>query len=738
MSALGAVALPFAASFLLTRRVPRWRTVPALVAAASLALLLRPAASAMSGIPVEVVYAWVPALGVNASFYVDAFSALFAVIIAGVGLAIFLYSMSYMRGEGPELRYYRLMLFFMGSMLGVALSGNLVFLFLFWEMTTLSSFLLIGLYREEERSIFSALKALAVTMSGGLVLLAAFILIESAAGTYSLPVLLSGSLERSELYPLIVVLVLVGAGAKAAQFPLHFWLPDAMVAPTPVSAYLHSAAMVKAGVFLIGRLAPLLGGTALWETLVPAVGLGTMVIAGFMAIRSIDLKRLLAYSTASHLGLITAMFGWGFATGGVLHLVNHASFKSALFLVAGIVMHETGERSMHELGGLWRSMPVTALLTAGAALSMAGVPPLGGFVSKELFFAASVEGGAVFASLALLGGLLSFAYSLKFLGWTFFGEERVEAHGEPMEMVVPAVLLALPTVIMATGFAYGAVESAAGLVGFHHGEPGLWHGLTPELGLSLATLVVGSALYLGLPSVVDWADRVLSRVSAFTPNAVFERTMNGVPNSSRRVEGTVGIRGLRRRLVFVLAFAGATLVPVLLAGDPHVPAPSSAVPVLVVGLIVVVASVFLLTVESHVRGAVTLGLVGFSVALLFVFAGAPDLALTQILVETLAFIVLLLVISRLPPFYSEGIDVNLGDGVLAGVVGATVFLLAAARPTSSRLSGFFFEKSVEIAGGHNVVNVILVDFRGLDTMGEITVVSIAALGALALLGRRYG
>lgn len=728
-----AVALPFLASVLLTRKVPGWRYVPVSTALASLGLLLPTVLPALEGEVYESVYPWVPSLGIEAGFYVDAFSALFAIVIAAVGSAIFLYSTGYMRGDRAEYPFYRLMLFFMGSMLGVALSRDLLTLFVFWEMTSLSSFMLVGLYSSEARSIYSARKALLVTVSGGIALLAGFVIIGDVAGTTAIPELLSSdALRESAMYPLILLLVLVGAGAKAAQFPLHVWLPDAMVAPTPVSAYLHSAAMVKAGVFLLGRVSPFMGSTPLWETVLPAVGLTTMVVAGFLAVRSRDLKELLAYSTASHLGLITAVFGWGFTLGGVLHLVNHASFKSALFLVAGIVMHETGARSFDEVGGLWRSLPVTAAVAGVAAFSMAGLPPFGGFVSKELFYEAAAGEGALLAASAVLAGLLSFLYSMKFFLGTFGGEERREAHGEPLRMVLPVAVLVLPTALLGLSGAAELLSAAAEAVGAVQGHGGLWHGLTLPLGMSAATVALGGAAYLRLDRVSSGVDRAVGVVGPVTPDALYDGFVEAVPRLSLRLESRAEDRGLRKRLRWMVLAAAPVLLLVFMDGVPALPAFGAGPAVLVSGGLAVAAGLYLVRVKSHVLGTVMLALVGYSVALLFVFAGGPDLALTQVIVETLAFVIMLLVVQRLPAYYGEH-RFRPWDAAVAGAVGASVFVLAAVEPVESRLADFFVEKAVSVAGGHNVVNVILVDFRALDTLGEITVIAVAGLGALALM-----
>lgn len=734
MLVAAAVALPFAAAVLLDRRIPGWRYVPFGVASASLLLLYPAVSSAFAGEPVSSVYGWVPSLGIGAGFFVDAFSGLFAVVISGVGAAIFLYSLSYMMEERGEFRFYRYMLFFMGSMLGVALSGDLLLLFLFWELTSVSSFLLIGLYREEAQSIYSARKAFLVTLTGGIALLTGFVLIGEVAGTYSVPELLgSDAVRESGSYSLILALVLFGAGAKAAQFPLHIWLPDAMVAPTPVSAYLHSAAMVKAGVFLLGRLGPVLGGTPLWELLLPAVGLATMVVAGALAVRSDDLKGLLAYSTASHLGLITAMFGWGLSLGGVLHLVNHASFKSALFLVAGTVMHETGARSLKEVGGLWRSMPLTAAVAGVAALSMSGVPPFGGFVSKELFYEGALHEGPVLAAVAVLAGLLSFLYSMKFFVGTFLGSRGAESRGDPVGMALPAALLVSVTLVAGTGLGgslfVGAAESVAPVAG----EVALWHGPSVPLAMSGFTVALGLVLLAGLDSVEAGLGSLVSRTGALSPDAFYDASLDRFRSFSRSLERSVRDDGLRRRLRVLLGLTTVALLASFVEGWPPLPELTAGPSVVAVGLMIVAAAFFLPSVESHVTGTVVLGLVGFSVALLYVFAGAPDLALTQILVETLGFVLLLLVVQRLPTFYLEERRFRGGDALLSLAIGVVVLLLAGAPGRASRLSGFFLEKSVEVTGGHNVVNVILVDFRGLDTMGEITVVAIAALGAVALL-----
>ncbi|WP_305792310.1 proton-conducting transporter membrane subunit, partial [Arhodomonas sp. KWT] len=468
MKLLLIVLLPLAGIVLPPVLVRAGRTASAWAAATptalALVLLAGLAPTVFEGGVVEASWPWMPALGLNLAFFLDGFGLLFAGLILGIGLLIILYARYYLSEDDPMGRFYAMLLAFMGAMLGIVLSDNILLLVVFWELTSISSFLLIGYWRHRADARQGARMALTVTGAGGLCLLAAAILLGHVVGSYQLQTILAAgdTITASPLYLPILGLVLLGAFTKSAQVPFHFWLPHAMAAPTPVSAYLHSATMVKAGVFLIARLYPALSGTEEWFVLVTVIGLATMVFGAYGALFKDDLKGLLAYSTISHLGLITLLFGLNTQAGviaGVFHIINHATFKASLFMSAGIIDHETGTRDIRKLGGLRRYMPVTMWLAAIAAASMAGVPLFNGFLSKEMFFTEVVVEserlggiGWLLPVFATIGGLLSAAYSLRFVHDVFFGDETGalprHPHEPPRYMRVPVEILILICVIV--------------------------------------------------------------------------------------------------------------------------------------------------------------------------------------------------------------------------------------------------------------------------------------------------
>ncbi|SHG97905.1 hydrogen gas-evolving membrane-bound hydrogenase subunit E [Halobaculum gomorrense] len=794
---LAVVFLPFVGAALtpLVYRVLGERTAyyAAAVAAVCLGLVTRLYLTGAHGV---AAVEWVPSLGVSLAFYVDGLALLISFLASGVGVLILTYSGGYMHGEPGQAKYYATLLAFMGSMLGVALAGDLFALFTFWELTSLSSFLLIGHYTSEADSQYAARKSMLITVAGGLFMLVGFLLLSWAgdttliAGEGSLTANAGGVIETLRTAGLFVptlLLLAVGAATKSAQVPFHVWLPNAMEAPTPVSAFLHSATMVKAGVYLVGRFRPFFlsetaGGhgaaaaeaaAALvpeWTVVFATLGLVTMTVAAVLAVGSTDIKQLLAYSTASHLGLIVAAFGiansYG-AEGGAFHILNHASFKAALFLVAGIVAHEAGTRRIDRLSGLRHDLPVTAIVAAVASLSMAGVPPFNGFYSKELLFEATYEyaheiGGLTWAFpvVAVLGSVFTFLYSIKFL--SLFLGERDEAlghvHSPPLSMLAPPAVLAVVVGVVSLD----PMIAVNAIVGEVYGStvPGEAHSFTVGLPTALKPAVVMSAVTIGVGALA-WPqyDRIHDGVRSALRGPVradwwYDNAVAGLTALSKRVVPRVQNGLVRTYAAWVLVGASALAVGGYVAAGVELPAlavpAETTVAVSVVLAVAVVGAIAVTDAPSHVAGVLTLSILGFMVAVFYVLADAPDLALTQLTVETLVLVIFLLVLDRLPAWYGETDRLTaVRDAAVAGAVGLTVagtVLVSTAASPDTIAEGLIARAGLppgehvglftDYGGGQNIVNVILVDLRAFDTMGEISVVAMAALSVLTLIRMR--
>ncbi|BAS27682.1 hydrogen gas-evolving membrane-bound hydrogenase subunit E [Limnochorda pilosa] len=706
---------------------------------------------------------WVDRLGIEAALRLDGWSLLFALLITGIGALVVLYSRYYLGPEEDRPKFYLYILLFMGSMLGVVLSDNLLLLYVFWELTSVSSFLLIGFWHHREASRDGALKALLITVVGGFAMLVGFLLLYLATGTLSVRELaaLAPAVTAHPFYPWIVGLVLAGAFTKSAQVPFHIWLPAAMEAPTPVSAYLHSATMVKAGLYLVGRLSLVLGGTAAWFYPVAGVGMLTMLVGSYTALRQRDLKALLAYSTVSQLGFIMAALGLGSAealAAGAFHLFNHATFKGALFLLVGIVDHEAGTRDLANLGGLRRAMPWTATLMTLSALSLAGAPLLSGFISKEMIFASLAEGSAGvrwFAAalpvVATVASLFTALYSFVLFHEVFFAPARGQAPHHPHEAPFGMRLspLLLTGVAAAVGIAPGLVTggliepAARALAGEEvHVHAALWHGVNLPLLMSAAALLGALALYPARQGVRGMLQRLTTR---WTADRAYQWGLDGLLHFAHWVTDGYMTGRLSDYLSyivggFVLLVGGTALGAGVLELRPlDLAAPSVTEGVLLAAI--VVASFFTVRTRKGLAAILALGVVGFSVVLLWVIWQAPDLALTQLVVESVSVVLLLLAFVHLPPLRRRVISAgrraaNLTVGVLSGVVVTWLSLRANGTQLFQPISTYFVEQSLDLGGGRNIVNVILVDFRGLDTMGEITVLSMAALGVYMLISAR--
>lgn len=754
--------LPLLAAFLPSVAIKSGRTICAVAAAlptlAALLLLASAAPTVYRGEIVSAGYEWLPQIGLSYSVFLDGLGFFFAALILGIGLLIIIYSRFYLSPQDPMGRFYTYLLLFQGAMVGVVVSDNILLMAVFWELTSLSSFLLIGYWRHLPEGRQGARMALVVTGGGGLMLLAGFLLLGHIAGSYQLTeILLRGDTVRSSpLYMPVLLLVLGGAFTKSAQFPFHFWLPHAMAAPTPVSAYLHSATMVKAGVFLLARLWPVLAGTEAWFLIVSAVGLTTMIVGAWIALFKDDLKAILAYSTVSHLGLMTMLLGFGTpmaAIAAVFHILNHATFKAALFMSAGIVDHEAGTRDIRRLGGLLHLMPISATLAVIAAASMAGLPLLNGFLSKEMMLEEAghtIYGGNdwVVPALAVAGALLSVAYSARFAIGIYFGPVRADyphkPHDPPLGLWLPVALLVLLVIaigILPAMIAGPIVERTALAVTGSTALPAyklaIWHGLTPALFMSIAAFVGGAGLLVFYGAL----DRL--RLSIPRPEAkrIFDAAVNGATAASRELVANLHTESLTRYFAVIVV----TIVAVGFAGfmsGTHASGTRSLLPVNVPALVVWTAllATSLVIAVLHANRLLTLiltSIIGLGVSLAFVQFSAPDLALTQISVEVVTTILLLLALNLLPRTSprESGMLLRARDGIIACTAGLGLAALAYAVMTRDfrSISEYHLAQSKPGGGGTNVVNVILVDFRGFDTFGEIIVLCIAALTIYALL-----
>lgn len=731
----------------------------AILPAVALGIVVSLIPQVMAGNYPSVSFDWAPALSLNVSFFLDGLGLMFTLLILGIGLLVILYARYYLSPNDNAGRFYASLMLFMTAMLGVVLSSNLIQLWFFWELTSVSSFLLISFWSNRSEARKGARMALTVTGAGGLALLAGLILIGEVVGSYDLQtVLASGSLiAESRLYPLIVVLVLLGAFTKSAQFPFHFWLPHAMSAPTPVSAYLHSATMVKAGIFLMARFYPVLSDTELWFGLVSLVGLTTLLIGAYTALFKHDLKGLLAYSTISHLGLITLLLGLDTPLASIaamFHVINHAVFKASLFMAAGIIDHESGSRDMRKLNGLMKYMPYTATLAMVAAASMAGVPLMNGFLSKEMLFAESLHQetlGALSWLIPLLvtvGGALAVAYSLRFIHDVFFNGEPIDLpktpHEPPRYMRVPVEILVVLCLLVGIfpEFIVGDLLVAVGASLMPMGVPefslSIWHGFNLPLLMSLLAVMGGLALYSQRRHMFAFQ----SQFAEVDAKLVFENSIQVIVRRASSFYELIDNGRFQRYatwMVIAVIFAlGVPLIDVTNAGGSLSTSEFDFVSLGGALLLVVGSVATVLLSHRRLLALVTISVVGLVVSVAFAWFSAPDLALTQLSVEVATIILFLLALYFLPQKMSlfnlppARIARDLGLATLIGSLVGTLTYAMLTRPMVS-ISDFFTLNAKTGGGGTNVVNVILVDFRGFDTFGEITVLAIAALGIYKLL-----
>lgn len=714
---------------------------------------------------VEQQVQWVQTLGLELSFRLTTLTWVMTLLVTGVGALVLAYCAAYFRRDDAGLpRFAGLLTAFAAAMLGLVLADDLLVLYVFWELTTVMSYLLIGHNPERKANRRAAMQALMVTTFGGLAMLVGVIVIGQAAGTYRISEVLANP-PGGDAVTVAVVLVLIGAVSKSALIPFHFWLPGAMAAPTPVSAYLHAAAMVKAGVYLVALFAPAFAGLMPWRPLLLTLGVLTMLLGGLRALRQTDLKLLLAYGTVSQLGFLIVLVGAGTrsaAMGGVAMLVAHALFKATLFLVVGLVDRATGTRDLRELSGLGRRLPLLMVTSVLAAASMAAIPPLAGFVAKETAYAAALDiaetgdgtGIGTFAGWALVAGLavgsaLTAAYSIRFV-WGAFAVKPGVAPIAASDCRFPAIgFSAAPVILAFGGLGLGflgpaeteLLEPYAALFpeGAHEPELALWHGVNKALVLSIASVLVGIALF-------RWRERVDRVEAALAPRADAETSyrtiMRGVDRLAVEVTGATQRGSLPSYLavifLVVVAVPGGVLVARQLWADgPGVRAWDS-VGQAVVGAIMIAAAVLAARSRRRLKAVVLAGGTGYGMAMLFILHGAPDLALTQVLVETVTLVIFVLVLRRLPPYFSDRPLTKsrwwrIGLGVAVGVVMAGLALAASGARTADPVSDGFAEPAVSYGGGYNIVNVTLVDIRAWDTMGEISVLVVAATGVASLI-----
>jgi len=721
--------------------------------------------------PLTREYSWIPSLDINVVFYLDGLSLLFVLLISGIGALVAFYSIYYLHKSEQLGHFYVYFLIFMGSMLGVVLSDNVFVLYSFWEFTSLSSFLLIGFWNFKQESRYGALKSMLITVFGGLSLLGGLIFMSVLTKTTSIQEMINQQelILNSEFFPLILGLILLGAFTKSAQFPFHIWLPDAMEAPTPVSAYLHSATMVKAGIYLVARYSPLLSASEWFFIIVSTVGIVTLCWGSYMAVRQTDLKAILAFSTISQLGMIMAMLGFGteiavFAA--VFHILNHATFKGSLFMVAGIVDHEAGTRDIRKLGGLMTFLPITATLALLASFSMAGVPLpfLNGFYSKELFFDASLHLEASSAGitsilqaalpyLAVFGSIFTFVYSMYFFFSTFRGKSKLDQlpkkpHEAPWGMLVsPFILVAAVIVIglFPNLFNQSFIEHAANSVKgmeIHEHPIKFWHGISAPLIMSLAVVFLGTALVL--------SRKIWQPVYNFLPGRLsFNKAYDGIVTrmesysytiTSGYMNGSIG-RYVRLILAAILVVTFAFMA---ITGGFTINTSNLAeitLPELFVAVLMVCAAVGTIITNNRIAAILILGVVGYGLSMLFVLYRAPDLALTQLIIETVTVALFLLAFYHLPKMRKKqetastrtlNLIISIGFGALMTMVAIS----AHSSKYFESIANYFLENSYSLGGGDNVVNVILVDFRGLDTFFEIVVLGIAAMAIYGLIRLR--
>lgn len=735
------------------------------VSMTSLGLLLTQAREVFNGAVITQSWSWLPQLGIDFSFRLDALGLLFALLISGIGTLIYIYAYFYLGPKNSLNKLYLLLMLFMAAMLGISLSNNLILLLVFWELTSISSFLLVGYWSNYDAAQRGSRMALTITGMGGLAMLGGFILLGQITGTYEIDQILTmtAQIQSHALFVPTLLLILLGAFTKSAQFPFHFWLPNAMAAPTPVSAYLHSATMVKAGIFLVARLLPIFAGAALFHNLVTFIGLFTLCMAAFFAIFKEDLKGLLAYSTISHLGLIMCLLGIGSplaVAAAIFHIINHATFKAALFMIAGIIDHESGTRDLRKLSGLWQLLPYTATLTMVTAASMAGVPLTNGFLSKEMFFTelvANLSGPVLWVSaiVATLAGIFAVAYSIRLVHGVFFdgpigkNVPNKEAHEPPFGMRAPATLLAvlcilvgLMPALLVEHIVNSTTRASTQLLQFEGTHLAIWHGFNLPLLMSAIALLGGIIFYFSLAKGGKIREIDLDpHLGQFQGKLLFQLFLKHLLQVSRKIKRKTENGSLQSYLVWIIVFTVFIVaLPLFNQGLTTGTRELTHAPIIAIVLWLLLFSACWMMLWFHherIKAVLISGAVGLVVTMIFVGLSAPDLAQTQITVDVVTTVLLLMSLSLLPQLtpYESSRSRRWRDALIAiggGIGIGWIAWLVITRDHNS-ISWFFNQQSIPLGGGTNVVNVILVDFRVFDTFGEIAVLGIAAIGTLCLM-----
>ncbi|MEN0588234.1 Na+/H+ antiporter subunit A [Kurthia gibsonii] len=738
--------------------------------------------------PYTSTFYWVKSLDLSVTSYLDGLSLLFSLLITIIGSLVVLYSIFYLDRKKEQLHnFYFYLLMFMTAMLGVVQSDHLISLYLFWELTSISSFLLIGYWYNRDRSRFGALKSMMITVFGGLMMLGGFLLLAQAGGSYSIRELIANGsvIADSPYFIWMIVLILLGAFTKSAQFPFYIWLPDAMEAPTPVSAYLHSATMVKAGIYLVARLTPLFAVSEYWIWLVVLSGLITLFWGSFFAVKQTDLKGILAFSTVSQLGMIMAMLGaagiafhvespqktiFAFAAyAAIFHLVNHATFKGSLFMVAGIVDHETGTRDIRKLGGLMSLMPISFTIAAIGSLAMAGLPPFNGFLSKELFLTSMLSlkefslfnfstWGPIFPWVAFIASIFTFVYCLYFLYYTFMGKGNTsklpkKPHEAPIGMLISPIILASLVV---------AIFFIPNVIGKYFIKPAVlamqpqlyetiddipihvqaWHGWTTELQMTIGIVVIGFLLFITLKK---WQPIYRFVSEKWSLNGLYNRLMRFADVDSQKLSNLYMTGSMRHYLMYMFAFMVVAVISTLFMsnGFNYSTANTAEVGIFEIAtlIVMIIGTLTVLIARTRLTAIIALGAVGYSVALFFIIFNAPDLALTQLVIETVSVALFLLAFYHLPKMsrHEERMPFKINNFLIALGVGVMVTLVALSAQSQKLLpsiSQYYKDTVYTKAGGGNIVNVILVDYRGFDTLFEITVLSIAGMAILGMIKLR--
>ena len=721
--------------------------------------------------PVLETYQWIPSLHINFDFYLDGLSLLFVLLISGIGTLVVLYSIYYLNHKERLHEFYVYLLMFMSAMLGIVLSDNVFVLYTFWELTSFSSFLLIGYWHFKERSRYGALKSMLITVLGGLSLLGAFVILYVITGTASIQGMIDQAdvILHSSYLPVILVLVLLGAFTKSAQFPFHIWLPDAMEAPTPVSAYLHSATMVKAGLYLVARFFPVFTTNEWFFIIVTTFGIITLCWGSYMAVRQTDLKAILAFSTISQLGMIMAMLGFGtdiaiFAA--VFHILNHATFKGSLFMIAGIIDVQTGTRDIRKLGKLFTLLPITGTLAFFGTFSMAGfpLPFLNGFYSKELFFKSTLtlqdqSSGiasilvSVVPYLAVIGSIFTFVYSM-YLFFGLFGRNKNKQISLPKSVKeAPIGMLISPAILVIGVIIIGLMPNLFNKPFLQHAATSIhpmaavdqisfWHGFSTDFIMSLIVVFVGTFLFL---TMTAWQNIYTILPGQWSFNRLYDYSLQSIHTTSSKWTNFYMNGSVRTYMSLILGATFIVSFSVMYLTDGFTIDFSDLASIttleIVVVLAITVAAIGTIFANNNIAAILILGITGYGVTILFVLYRAPDLALTQLVIETISISLFLLCFYHFPKLKqrkesaktkSVNLLISAGFGLLMTVIGISAY----SSNAFNKISDYFIETSLPIGGGKNIVNVILVDMRGIDTLFEITVLGIAGLTVFGLIKLR--